>query len=298
MEIRHLRYFLAVARQNSIAQAARHLNIVQPALSRQIQDLEQELGVTLFERSVKGIALTNGGRQFLKDAEKIVDDLEIAKKRVLHAATANIESLRIGISPTHTWHPVFLARLRRFRESFPHINLKLEPALSARQIKDIKDGRMDGGFFALRDPNDAQLSGTTILSSGLLLALPIDSKYALQPPLQLKELAHEPCVWFTRSGSPVYHDYLIRQCQLAGLSPKIALVCEDVATALGMVAAGMGYSIISESSQYNCPADVVLHKHANLHVRHEVELVFLEDNMNPALSMFAEVLCPQELAVL
>ncbi|MFL9925274.1 LysR family transcriptional regulator [Herbaspirillum lusitanum] len=290
MEIRHLRYFLAVAENGSVAQAARKLNIVQPALSRQIHDLENELGTPLFERSVKGVLLTVAGKQFMRDTQKLLAELEAAKERALRAASGLEGSLRIGISHNHTWHPLILRRLRRFRDAYPDVALMLEPSLSTQQLTHIREGRIDGGLIALRDQDDKELSGVKVLSSGLLLAVPAHSKYAKKPPARLRDLKDEPCVWFPRERSPVYHDYLIHQCQRAGLSPKLILSGSDVATNLGMVAAGMGYSIVSEVSKYNSPKEVVLHHHPDLPDLHDVEFVTRSDADSPALRAFAKVM--------
>jgi len=290
MEIRHLRYFTAVAEQGSVARAARKLNIVQPALSRQIHDLEEQLGTPLFERSVRGVQLTAAGRQFLRDTHKLLADLDAARARALRAAAGLEGTLRIGISPNHTWHPLILQRLRRFQRAFPNVALMLESSLSAQQLTLIQEGRIDGGFIALRDTSDAELAGVKVLSSGLLLAVPSHSPYARKPPLRLRDLKDEPCVWFPRERSPVYHDYLIYQCQRAGLSPRLVPIGADVATTLGLVAAGMGYSIVSEVSRYNCPKEVVLHPHRDLPDVHDVELVTRSDADNPVLAAFAKVM--------
>eukprot|EP01037_Dinobryon_pediforme_P027010 gene27010-29736_t len=290
MEIRHLRYFLAVAEHGSVAEAARKLNIVQPALSRQIHDLEEELGTQLFQRSIKGTQLTVAGVQFMKDCSKLLTDLEDARNRALRAAAGKLGSLRIGISPNHTAHPELLRRLRRFRDTYPEVALMLEPSLSPRQLSDIKDERMDGGFVAFRDPSDKQLSGVRVLRSGLVLAVSNDHKYAKQPPARLSDMKDEPCVWFPRDRSPVYHDYLIQQCMAAGLTPKQILIGADVGTTLGMVAAGMGYSIVSEASKYNSPNGVVLHQHSDLPDVHDVEFIFLSQNNSPILQLFTAIM--------
>jgi len=290
MEIRHLRYFLAVADHGSMAEAARKLNIVQPALSRQIHDLEDQLGTQLFQRSIKGAQLTVAGIQFTKDVRKLLDDLEEAKERALQAASGKLGSLRIGISPNHTAHPELLRRLRRFRDTYPDVALMLEAVLAPRQLEEIQEERMDGGFIGLRDLRDKKLSGVKVLRSGLMLAFPADHKYAKQPPAKLSDLMDEPCVWFPRSRSPVYHDYLIQQCHAAGLTPRQILIGGDVGTTLGMVAAGMGYSIVSEASKYNSPSGVVLHHHAELAHVHDVEFVFKTENESPILRAFVDIM--------
>lgn len=286
MEIRHLRYFVAVAAHGSVAEAARRLNIAQPALSRQIQNLEEELQAPLFLRSARGVALTAAGEQFHKDAERLLLDLEAARARVMRVTTGQLGSLRIGIAPSYTWHPALLHPLQQYRESHPGVALLLEPEMSAKQLEEIASGALDGGFLGWRDREDPALQGFTVFRNRLLLALPRHGPMAKRPPKKLSDLRNEPCIWFPRVRSPGYYDFLIQQCQVAGFSPTLVQIGTDVSTMLGLVAAGMGYSIVSEASRYNCPRDVVLHKHPELASSYDIEFVWRDKYVSPTLEHF------------
>lgn len=102
----------------------------------------------------------------------------------------------------------------------------------------------------------------------------------------MAELRDEPFIWFPRERSPAYYDFLIHQCHAAGLTPNLVLIGTDVSTILGLVAAGMGYSLVSEASKYNCPTQAILHSHPELKTTYDVELVWRKDNPNPALANF------------
>lgn len=290
MELRHLRYFIAVAEHRSVAEAARQLHIVQPALSRQIRDLEHELGADLFVRSAKGVELTPAGEQFIRDARAIMSDLHMAKERIARMANGQLGVLRIGIAPNYSWHPSILRPLRAFKQVQPDITLMLEPALAARQLAKIAEGTLDGGFLAWRDPQDPMFSGLPIFDCQLVLAVPRGSELHLNMPARLADLQHQPSVWFARDQAPSYYDFLIHNCHVAGLSPQLIHLGADINTILGLVAAGMGYAIVPDASQFSCPSEVALVPYPELSAGYPVEFVWRSDTDDPALARLVEYL--------
>lgn len=286
MDIRHLRYFLAVADSGSVAAAARQLHIVQPALSRQIRDLEEELGAMLFSRSVKGVELTAAGVQFALDARRLLIDMESARQRALRVAQGNAGTLRLGVSPTYGWHPTVLSNINGFRHSHPDVALRIEPMLAAKQLKAIADGDLDGGFLGWRDVRDARFEGVTVLHCGLRLAVPHRESSPFPVPQRLADLADQPCVWFDRDAAPSYYDFLIKQCQLAGFTPNIVQLGGDTMTILGLVAAGIGYSIVADTAVHSCPPGTRLVTHPELTLTYPVEFVWKHDHENGPLARF------------
>ena len=286
MDIRHLRYFLAVADSGSVAAAARRLHIVQPALSRQIRDLEDELGAPLFSRSAKGVELTAAGEQFALDARRLLIDMESARQRALRVARGGAGSLRIGISPTYAWHPDILSRINNFRQSHPDVSLRVEPSLAAKQLEALADGKLDGGFLGWRDLSDQRFEAVTVFRCGLRLAVPRRESSPFVVPQRLADLADQPCVWFDRDVAPPYYDFLIRQCQLAGFLPNIVQLGGDTMTILGLVAAGIGYSIVPDTSVHSCPAATRLITHPELTLTYPVEFVWKRDHENGPLARF------------
>jgi DNA-binding transcriptional LysR family regulator len=290
MDLRHLRYFLAVADSGSVAAAARQLHIVQPALSRQIRDLEEELGALLFSRSVKGVELTPAGVQFALDARRLLIDMESARQRALQVAQGQTGSLRIGVSPNYSWHPAILARLYAFRHAYPDIELRIEPMLSTQQLQAMSEGRLDGGFMGWRDAGDTRYGACTIFRCGLRLAVPRHATPEFAVPARLADLAEAPCIWFDRDTAPAFYDFLIRQCQVAGFSPNIVQIGGDVVTILGLVAAGIGYSIVPDTAAHSHPAATRLVSHPELTMSYPVEFVWRRDHDgdNAALQRFIE----------
>jgi DNA-binding transcriptional LysR family regulator len=288
MEIRHLRYFLAVADHGSVAEAARQLHIAQPALSRQIKDIEEELGADLFRRSAKGAELTAVGVQFALDARRLVADMEAAKERAIRVARGQGGTLRIGVSPIYSWHPTILSLVHDFRQTHPDVTIRIEPALAAKQLDAIAEGKLDAGFMGWRDESDPRFEALHLFDCTLRLAIPQHGPFAFSVPTHLADLKDKPCIWFDRENAPAYYDFLIRQCQMAGFLPKIAQFGGDVTTILGMVAAGMGYSIVPDTSIHGCPSSVLLAPHPELTLSYPVEFVWRHDPENTALDQFIE----------
>ncbi|MFJ2994521.1 LysR family transcriptional regulator [Pandoraea sp. NPDC087047] len=295
IELRHLRYFLAVADYGSVAEAARRLHVAQPALSRQMKDLEEELGAVLFERGARGVTLTTAGSQFAIDCRALLTDLRAAKERVSRISVGMEGALRIGIAPNYSWHPKILASLRSFSADAPKVAVMLEPTLSTRQITRIVASELDGGFLTWKYlPQDkTEIDGireVRLFECHLKLALQRGSRLAKSVPKALAELQSEPCIWFPREIAPAYDDFLTYQCRQAGLSPKKVQIGSDVLTILGLVAAGMGYSIVSDVSAHTCPRDVVLVDHPELTMSHPVSFVYRSEDSNPALLRFVDLL--------
>jgi len=292
MDLRHLRYFLAVADSGSVAAAARQLHIVQPALSRQIRDLEEELGAPLFSRSAKGVELTAAGVQFALDARRLLIDMESARQRALRVAQGQAGSLRIGVSPVYSWHPAILSRIYAFRRAYPDIELRIEPMMSSKQMQAMSEGKLDGGFIGPRDIGDARYAGVPIFRSGLRLAVPKRTKSTFAIPARLAELSDAPCIWFDRDTSPNLYDFLIRQCQVVGLSPNIVQIGGDIVTILGLVAAGIGYSIVPDTAIYGHPLATELIAHPELTMSYPIEFAWRSDHDhgqdNGALTRFIE----------
>src|SRR5580658_9919300 len=140
MELRHLRYFVAVGEEEHYGRAARRLHVAQPALSRQIQDLEKVMGVKLFDRLSRGVKLSSAGRQFLSDVRRILQDVDNATLRADRVARGQSGTLRIGFLEHVSWSGVVPNSFRRFRELHPNVELQLQPATSLEQVAAIRAG--------------------------------------------------------------------------------------------------------------------------------------------------------------
>src|SRR5580704_12534053 len=152
MELRHLRYFVGVGEEQHFGRAAKRLRVAQPALSKQIQNLEQEMGFVLFDRLPRGVRLNAAGKLFLTDARRILQDVDEAKLRAERIAHGKAGTLRIGIATAVSWHGIVVDTFREFRRRQPDVELELHHLLSVNQIEAILSGRLDAGFAASLTP--------------------------------------------------------------------------------------------------------------------------------------------------
>src|SRR5712672_58976 len=147
MELRHLRYFVVIGEEQHYGRAAHRLRIAQPALSRQIQNLEEEIGFKLFDRLSRGVKISAAGKLFLEDARRILQQVDEATRRAKRVASGQSGTLRVGFVESISWHGVVPDSFRQFRERQPDVELQLKPLSSARQLEAVRTGQLDAGFL-------------------------------------------------------------------------------------------------------------------------------------------------------
>jgi DNA-binding transcriptional LysR family regulator len=290
MELRHLRYFIAVAENKGFVRASSCLHVAQPALSRQIHELEQELGVILFERSRLGAKLTLPGECFLQDARRIFNLLEEAQTRARRAQSGHAGALSIGMVESFTWHEAITELLRSFQSQAPNVVLNVSLMNSQEQLAAIRDEHLSAGFLFDRPLDDDTFDGIELLKARAMLAVPRDSPFAIQPPRHLAELRDENFVFIQRALNPPYYDRIIHACHSAGLTPRIVQSGTNDSSNLSLVAAGFGLTIVPEATKARKPKSVVLVSVEDLNVVTTMELVWRRDNRLPALKNFVQTL--------
>lgn len=246
MELRHLRYFCAVAEWQGFNRAANALHISQSSISDQILDLEREIGIKLFNRSRQRVSLTPAGELFLEDARKILADAEHAIDRVRRSSRGEIGSLRIAFL---VWGASsFLPRvIREFRQLHSGVHLSLMEMLPNVQAEALVRGTLDVGFTRRpQRPYDSQLCCETVYFDPLLAVLPVDHPLTARP-LKLKDLANEPFVLCEREISPALFDRIISLCEQAGFTPRIVQTSNVFSSVLALVEAGEGITLIPSS---------------------------------------------------
>jgi len=289
MELRHLRYFQSVAENKGFVKAASILHVAQPALSRQIRDLERELGVRLFERAKSGVKLTFAGQCFLEDVQRIFNILENAEARARRAESGFIGSLSIGVVESFAWHEAITQSLQKFQHQYPQIALNVNLLGSPEQLAAIRDERLSAGFLFDRDRDDESLQGIEVLITRAVLAVPENSAYATRPPEHLAELNVEDFIFIQRARNPTYFDGIIRACHSAGLTPRIVQSGTTDSSNLCLVAAGLGLTIVPDAVESRMPRGVVLVPVGDLHLEHTMELVWRRGSRIPALDNFVRL---------
>jgi DNA-binding transcriptional LysR family regulator len=222
MELRHLRYFVAIGEEENYRRAAQRLNVAQTALSTQMKDLEAELGFKLFDRLPRGVKLSVAGKLFLEDARRILQQVSEAAERAARVARGQSGTLRIGFTENASWHGVVPDALRIFRQRHPDAELQLHPAGSVDQIEDIRSGRVDTGFVFNMPRNDEELDHLPVAIQHVELSAPKDHPLSKNKKLRLRDLVDAPFIWFPRREAPAFYDRLLHECYRGGLkSPRI-----------------------------------------------------------------------------
>jgi DNA-binding transcriptional LysR family regulator len=198
--------------------ASRRLRVAQPALSRQIQDLEEEVGFKLFERLPRGVKLSAAGKLFLDDARRILQEVSDAAARATCVARGRSGTLRVGFTENASWRGVVPDSFRRFRDQQPDAELQLRPAASLDQLEAIRSGRLDAGFVNFMPTADPELDQLTVSDQYVELAVPKRHPLAKMKKLRLRDLLDTAFVWFPRWAAPAFYDQMMEACYRGGLS--------------------------------------------------------------------------------
>jgi len=289
MELRHLRYFVAVGEDQHYGRASRRLGVAQPALSRQIQDLEKEIGFKLFDRMPRGVKLSAAGELFLEDARRILQDVGGATARAARVARGQSGTLRVGFAENVSWHGVAPNSFRRFREQQPDVDLQLQPAGSLEQLEAIRSGRLDAGFANFMPKIDADLDQLIVGWQQVELALPKRNPLTRLKKLRLRDLTDAPFIWFPRRASPAFYDRLMHECYRGGLkSPRIVQEGPNEATILSLVSTGLGVGWVLGTARWRCPQTVAVLPVVDLNVPVSLALAWRRDNTSPLLARFID----------
>jgi DNA-binding transcriptional LysR family regulator len=249
MELRHLRYFLAVSEELNFTRAARRLNIAQPPLTQQIKALEAEMGVTLFDRSGYRVELTDAGRSFLPQVARILADVRDAVAIAKRAAVGQVGHVRVGFTESASFNPRVTAAFRNFRAAYPEVEVSLEESPSTVLAAALREGRVDAAFVRppLRTGEGIVLH--IIDEEEMVVAVSSSHPLAGRADLQMKDLADETFVLYPRAERPGLADTVIAACEKAGFSPNVKQYTPQLSSTINLVAASLGISIVPRSMQ-------------------------------------------------
>lgn len=255
MELRHLRYFIAVAEEKHMTRAAERLGIQQPPLSMQIRALEQELDAQLFRRQPRGVELTDAGLAFLDRARAILDQVDRAVATTRRTARGEEGRVVVGFTSSAPFHPFVPRVMRAFREAAPLVSMVLEESGSSELVQGLYNEEIDAAFIRSPVSDVVGLTVQPLLEEQMLVALPTGhifarrSSFSRSVLLPLSELAKETFVLYKRPGGPGLYDTIIAACKTAGFSPKVGQEAPRIISTLNLVAAGIGVSIVPASLQ-------------------------------------------------
>lgn len=290
MELRHFKYFVAVAEELNFGRAAARLHVVQPAVSKQVSNMEKELGVQLFHRNKREVRLSQAGQLFLPDAKKVIEQVGRAIDTVDRAAKGELGQLTVSfISPaTLTVLPPIV---KAFKKRYPEVELDLCKLTTAEQMEALQDGRVHLGF--VREPafhmND-DLNSMTVLKEPVLVALPENHPLSSSMKISLKMLSEEPFIMFSSRLEPGLYERYMQIFREASFVPKVIQETSNIQAILGFVASGLGL-MLTPSSLQKLGRDGVVYRELQ-EPPPEVELAVVwrqEDDHLPVLKSFVEV---------
>jgi DNA-binding transcriptional LysR family regulator len=248
MELRHLRYFLAVAEAGHITGAAERLGMQQPPLSRLIRTMERELDVLLFRRKARGVELTDAGRALQDKARAILAEYDDAFEVTRRTARGEQGRIRVGVTPTGPFHPLVPRAIRVFRETYPSVSLTLEEHLSADIVERLRNSRLDAAF--LWTPSAEGLLVHRLIDDKLVVALPNGHRLAQRKaPVAIAALAEETFIVYGRRDGFGLFAATVVACRSAGFSPRFGPEAPRLASALSLAAAGFGVFFVPSSIQ-------------------------------------------------
>jgi DNA-binding transcriptional LysR family regulator len=286
MELRHLRYFIAVAEELHFGRAAEKLCIAQPPLSQQIQQLERELGFLLFHRTNRRVELSAAGQMFLNEARDVMASLEKAVHAGRRVARGETGWLGIGFVGSATYQAL-PAVLSAYRERYPDVELVLRELVSGKQIQALRDKRIHVGF-ARPAIQEEDILSEIVLGEPLMAALPETHRLSSTSALNLSALADEPFILFPRHPSPSFADYLLAVCGRSGFRPHVVQETSEIHTAISLVAAGVGVTLVPASVQCMHREGVVFAPLENPAPVTELALAYRRDDNSATLRAFVD----------
>lgn len=250
IELRHIRYFLAVAEDRSFTRAAAHLRISQPPLSLQIKDLETQVGTALFDRLPSGVELTAAGRAFLEVVKPLQDRVREAVEAARRAARGETGELKLGYTGTAVLNPIVPSSIREFRRAYPKVVLKLEETSSVALVAGLLDERLDVAILRAVATEPPELTVHKVVEEPLVAALPATHPAARDTGrLDLILLKDDPFIITPRAAGINLHDAIVSACRAAGFEPRMGQPAPQIVSVLSLVSAELGVSLVPASTR-------------------------------------------------
>ncbi|AFY53715.1 transcriptional regulator [Rivularia sp. PCC 7116] len=287
MELRHLRYFVTLAEELHFGRAAQRLHIAQPPLSQQIRQLENELGFELFHRTKRKVELTEAGKVFLVEVQRIFRQLEQAIFLGKQVSRGEIGQLVIGFVSSAAYN-ILPDILQNSRNSIPNVSLELHELTTDEQLRWLNLGRIDVGF--VRPPVDQKkYESKIVFQESLIIAVPENHPLANQDKISLKSLINESFILFPRFLAPGLYDLIISFCQQVGFSPKLAQEAIQMQTIVSLVAAQIGVAIVPESLQNLQRRGVVYKYFVEETPKVSIAMIWRKNDVSVVLERFLEI---------
>jgi len=284
VELRHLRFFVAVAEELHFSRAAERLRTSQPHVTRQIRDLEREIGAPLLLRTKRRVELTEAGRAFLKEARRAIEQAERSVQAARKAARGELGRLSVGFANVELIPDILCA----FRQRYPEVDLEVQELTTAEQVRALRDGRLHAGIL-IPGVEDEALCVETIREEPLVAVLPENHALLRERSVPLQALAAESFILCPYRLNPHVYDRILGLCKRAGFTPRVVEEASPKQTILGLVAAGLGVSLVAASVQQSGRTGVAYRPLRGIHPTVEVAVAWRKDEKSPALQAFLTV---------
>ncbi len=288
MELKQLRYFLAIAEEEHFGRAAQRLRVAQPALTRHMHNLEEELEVQLFDRLPRGIRVSAAGRALQEDARRVLADVAQVTRHVQLVGRGKVGLLRLGYIEVAGWQGIIPESIRDFTSSTQDVRVELAAMPSLDQLAAIRERKLDAGFLYNAPPDDPDLVIQCLEQHAVCLAVPRNAPLAQRERLHLSELSGEPLILFQRLGSPQFYDALIAELRKHQVAPRIVQEAANEAAMLTLVTTGAGSAIVNSCHRWRLPQGIHLLPIDGLAVKLDLSLAYHRDNRSPPLLRFKD----------
>jgi len=289
VEIRHLRYFIAVAQESNFSRAAEKLHISQPPLSQQIQKLEEDLGVTLIERGTRPVMLTEAGKFFFQQAQGLVDQFDQFIDKTQKMALGEEGALTVAFVSSSTYE-LMPRILRSFRKLYPGVSLNLIEKNTPQQLESLRNKQINIGI-GRPFTEDSEIKSDWILDETVVVAVPAEHAWSDKTSVSLNALAKEDMINFYWSLEPSFGNFVMTICREAGFEPLIVQRTGELQTALGLVAAGIGVAVLPASVEHTSREGVKYIPLKKPSPTISLVAAYRKDDSSPILKRFLELIC-------
>lgn len=293
MELRYLRYFVAVAQTRNFTRAAELLGISQPPLSQQILRLEREIGTPLLKRLTRGVELTEAGEAFYQDACQILDLTGHALEKAKGIARGVTGKLSLGFASSVAFHQDIFRLLHSFQQQFPSVTLLPREASMSSLMQDLQEGLLDAAFVRLPCETSKAFHLKLIASEKMQIVLHDSHPLSAQPQIPLSQLSDTPMVMFPRDIAPSLYESIISACVRAGFQPQTGPQAPQLSSIISMVAAGFGFALVPQSLSCIAMPNVSFHPCLEASLTTDIALAWRRWDRSPTLQHLLETLAKQ-----
>lgn len=289
IELRHIRYFIAIAEEMSFARAAEHLGVAQPGLSQQIKILEELLEVRLFDRSRRRPRFTLAGELFYEETRKIMAQLDVATQIARRAARGEVGRLAVGYVGSAAYTGMLTRVIGDFRENSPSVELSINELEMLSQLDAIAEGRMDIGFIRPPVPLPRNIETIPILFEDLVVALSAKHPVAMEPEIDLADLADDDFIIPRHSPQMSFHHHTVVACRKAGVEPRFGPQGRDFMTIASMVSIGLGVALVPQSTRCIQLPSLIYKPIKGRRVKAELAVAFRRGDHSPIVRAFIAI---------